>query len=53
MSKRGLPAAWAVVGMLALGLLVFSALTGPPRVPSLEDIIRATVSTPHERLSMA
>ncbi len=53
MSNRGLPAAWAVVGVLTLALLVFSALAGPPRVPSLEDIIRATVSTPHERLSMA
>jgi len=53
MSNRGLAAAWAVVGVLVLVLLMLSALSGAPRVPSLEEIIRATVSTPHERLSMA
>lgn len=53
MSNRAFRAAWAVVGMLMLALAIFSAVAGPPRVPNLDDIIRATVSTPHDRVSQA
>lgn len=53
MSNQGLAAAWAVVGALALALWVISVIAGPPKLPTLQDIIRATVSTPHERVSMA
>lgn len=48
-----LPAAWLMVALLILGLAMFSAIAGPPKLPSLDDIIRANVAPPHERLSLA
>lgn len=52
MPKHGLPSAWLVVGLLVLALALFSEVVGPPHLPSLDQLIRATVTVPHERLSM-
>jgi len=53
MVKRMLAAAWLVVGLLLLMLVMDSALKGVPKGPSLDDIIRANLKPPHDWLSLA
>jgi hypothetical protein len=53
MPNKGLPAAWSVAALLMLALAVVSTIVGPPRTPSLDAIIRASLATPHERPSLS
>ena len=53
MSIRNLRAAWILVGLLMVFLGLVSAIAGPPKLPSFDDLMRASVRTPHERVSLA
>ena len=45
----GFSAAWIIAAVLLLALAVLSAVSHPPRLPSNDDIARASVRVPHER----
>lgn len=45
----GFLAAWLIALALLLGLALLSAIWGPPRLPSPDEIARASLRTPHER----
>ncbi|HLI11355.1 MAG TPA: hypothetical protein VKY65_07115 [Alphaproteobacteria bacterium] len=53
MSHRNARSAWALVALLLVLLGVVSAIAGAPKLPSQDELMRAYVRTPHERLSMA
>ncbi len=45
----GFAAAWLMVGVLLLALAVISAVSDPPRLPSEDELARASTRVAHER----
>ncbi len=48
-ASGGFAAAWLMVGVLLLALAVISAVSDPPRLPSEDEVARASTHVPHER----